>query len=118
MAHIRKTNVGYRAEIELKGIRRGKSFPLRRDAVVWATTEEMAIRSGVTGSVDTKRTLRDTLERYRDEITSRNTGERWERIRIDAFLANPKWLPLDKKINHVTTEDFSRFRDESELMLI
>jgi len=110
--YIRKTNSGYVAEIYVSGVRRSKSFPLKRDAAIWATGEENALRSEVNGSIDTKRTLRETLERYRDEITARNTGERWERIRIDAFLAHPEWLPLNKKIGSVTTEDFSKFRDE------
>jgi len=110
--YIRKTNSGYVAEIYVSGVRRSKSFPLKRDAAIWATGEENALRSEVNGSIDAKRTLRETLERYRDEITGRNTGERWERIRIDAILAQPKWLPLEKKISQVTTEDFSNFRDE------
>lgn len=59
-----------------------------------------------------KFTLRQILEKYRDEITYRNIGGRWERIRIDAFLSHPEWLPLDKKIGLVTTDDFGHFRDE------
>jgi len=43
--YIRKTKSGYVAEIYVSGVRRSKSFPLRRDAVQWATTEEIAIRS-------------------------------------------------------------------------
>ena len=110
MAYIRKTKTGYTAEIAIKGIRQSKAFPTKREAQAWASTQELAIRSDLTTSPAVKHSLRYTLEKYRDEITQRNTGARWERLRIDAFLDND-WLPLDKKIGEVTTDDFSRFRD-------
>jgi len=72
--YIRKSNTGYVAEIYVNGVRRSKSFPLKRDAVQWATGEENALRSEMNVVADVKHTLRDTLVRYRDEITVRNTG--------------------------------------------
>lgn len=111
MAYIRKTKTGYTAEIAIKGLRKSKSFPTKREAQIWASTQEIAIRTDLNTSPASKHSLRFTLEKYRDEITQRNTGARWERLRIDAILNND-WLPLDKKIGEVTTEDFSLFRDK------
>jgi len=54
--------------------------------------------------------LRKVLERYRDEITPRNAGQRWERLRID-HLIDLGVLPVKKKIGEVTTQDISDFRD-------
>lgn len=111
MAYIRKSKNGYTAEIAVKGIRKSKSFATKREATVWATREESAAHDNLTTAPASKYSLRYVLERYRDEITPRNTGARWERLRIDAFLSQPTWLPLDKAIGLVTTDDFSKFRD-------
>lgn len=112
MAYIKKTSKGYQAQIELKGIRKSKTFPTKREAMAWAHDQEQSIIAEKTLSPGEKHTLRDALEKYRDEITDRNTGARWEKLRINAILAHPDWLPLDKKISQVTTEDFGNFRDE------
>lgn len=112
MAYIKKTSKGYQAQIELKGIRKSKTFPTKREAMAWAYDQEQLIISEQSLVPGDKHTLRDALEKYRDEITNRNTGARWEKVRINAFLAQPQWLPLNKKIGQVTTEDFGNFRDE------
>lgn len=111
MAYIKKTAKGYQVQIEMKGIRKSKSFEAKRDAVAWAAKEEAAIYEQSSVSPSHRYTLKKTLEKYRDEITQRNTGARWERLRIAAFLSN-NWLPLEKKVGLVSTDDFSRFRDE------
>lgn len=112
MAYIKKTATGYQAQIELQGIRRSKTFATKREATLWAAKEETAIREQSLILPSSRFTLKQTFEKYRDEITPRNTGARWERIRIDAFLSHPEWLPLDKKIGQVSTDDFGKFRDE------
>lgn len=44
MPSIIKTPTGYRAQIMLKGIRKSKSFPSKKMAIVWAQAEENQIR--------------------------------------------------------------------------
>jgi len=112
MAYFRKTKTGYTAEIEVKGIRKSKSFSTKRDAQIWAASEETQINQIATTQPKFRYTLRQALEKYRNEITVRNAGKRWEQIRINAFLEHRDWLPLDKKIGEVDTDDFSKFRDE------
>ncbi len=110
MSYIRKTATGYRAEVEIKGVRKSKSFATKREAQVWAASEETQIHQAASTHPKSKYTLRQALEKYRDEICQRNTGVHWEQLRINAFLASD-WLPVNKKIGDVTTDDFSNFRD-------
>ena len=112
MASYTKTVNGYRAFVELKGVRKTKSFPTKREAVEWASAEESAIRSSGAQPTGSKHTLRQALEKYRDEVSTRNRGARWEQVRIDAFLGHEDWLPLNKKIGLVTTEDFTHFHTQ------
>lgn len=112
MASITKTPKGYRAQIEMKGVRKSKSFESKREATLWAAKEEAAILSDVKTAPGVKYTLRDALEKYRDQPGKPNAGVRWERIRIDAFLEHKEWLPLDKKIGLVTPEHLEAFMRE------
>lgn len=112
MAYIRKTAKGYRAEVEIKGTRKSKSFTNKREAQVWAAHEETQINFEESKHPKSRYTLCQTLEKYRDEICQRNAGARWEQVRINLFLGKEDLLPLTKKIGDVTTDDFSKFRDE------
>ena len=111
MAYFRKTKTGYTAEIQIKGVRKSKSFTTKREAQIWAASQETDINQGATTPPQSRYTLRYALEKYRDEITGRNAGARWEQVRINLFLNHQDLLPLNKKIGEVTTEDFSHFRN-------
>lgn len=109
MASIVKTANGYRVQIDTRGVRKSKSFENKRDATLWAAKEETAIREDANLAPSSKHTLRKALEKYRDEVCPENAGEHWEVLRINAFLNNADWLPLDKKIGEVEPEDFENF---------
>lgn len=111
MSSLQKVDRGYRIQIKVHGIRKSKTFPTKREAEAWAYQQEQSLLTEKKLSPGEKHTLRDALEKYRDEITDRNTGARWEKIRINAFLGHPEWLPLDKKIGQVSTDDFGHYRD-------
>jgi len=112
MAYIRKTLKGYRAEIEIQGVRKSASFVTKREALLWVAKEETAIREDSKTAPAHKYTLKDALVKYRDEVSPDNAGSRWEQIRIDAFLAHPEWLPLSKKIGLINPTDFENFSKE------
>ena len=112
MASYTKSASGIRASVYVKGVRKTKSFPNKRDAKEWADKEEANLRSSVSEPAGTKFTLRQALEKYRDEVCTRNRGAAWEQVRIEAFLNRPDWLPLDRYISLVTTEDFAKFQVE------
>lgn len=109
MASITKTAKGYRVFIMLQGVRKTKTFPNQRDAKEWAGLEESKIRSGSAQPTRVKKTLRQAIEKYRDEVTERNVGVEKEKIRCNYYLKHPELLPLDKAISAVTTEDITAF---------
>lgn len=107
MASVTKYAKGYRAQVYVAGVRESKTFRLRRLAEIWAAQREEELRNPppVTFS------LREALERYADEVSPKKRGERWEIVRITAFLSMPS-LPVDLPIGAVTPEVLGRWRDE------
>lgn len=84
MAYIRPVGDKYKAEIEIKGVRRSKTHAKKADAVRWAAKEEAAINALDSGAYPRK-TVADALDKYAKEISPDKDGERWERMRIEAF---------------------------------
>ena len=117
MASIEKTKEGkYRAFVRVGSHRPTKTFSTKRDAKDWADRKEDELRDKLKAQEDgswqeksSRGTLRDMLIKYRDEYTKFNKGEKWEITRINAFLKQPLWLPLDKGIKEVSVEDFENF---------
>jgi integrase len=109
MASFQKAANGYRALVEVKGVRKTKTFPNKRDAKAWADLTEATLRLAKTDKEEGNYTLKQALEKYRDEISIRNAGVRWEQIKINAFLEHLDWLPLNSKISAVTTDHFTKF---------
>lgn len=87
MAYFRKLPSGrWRAEVEIHGERESQGgFPTKREAQEWAAKIEHDLRAGKAGRWPDK-TLRQALERYRDEISPTKASESFERRRIDAWL--------------------------------
>jgi hypothetical protein len=102
----RKTGTVYRVQLYSKGTRTSRVFATKKLAQIWAEENGDA-------PTDQVYTLKDVLEKYQKEITPTKRGARWEAIRINAFVNHPKGyaLPLNKKINLVTTQDIAKFRD-------
>lgn len=57
-----------------------------------------------------RKTLREAMERYADEVSIRKTGERAERLRLEAFIRDFPDL-AGKVISEVHTPDLGRWRD-------
>ena len=107
MASIRKYKNGYRAQVYVKGARDSETFRTKREAEAGAFDREEQLRTLPTGE---SKTLRDALERYRDEVVVGKDGERWERIRIEAFLRDENF-PSSKRLSELTPDDFGFWRD-------
>jgi len=86
MAYIRKRGSTYRAEVSKHGVDRSASFPTKAQAVAWATALEAEINAGRTGAVVPGKTLAMAMNRYALEESPKKRGERWEGLRIKAFL--------------------------------
>ena len=107
MASIQHTGRGYRAQVYVGGQRDSKLFRLKREAEAWAFQREKELRAGKTGG---GKTLGDALKRYADEISPTHRGERWEAIRIAAFLADPTF-PAAKRLADLVPDDIGAWRD-------
>lgn len=106
MASILRYRSGYRALVCVGGVRDSATFRLKREAEIWAHKREEELRNpaAVVSS------LRQALERYAQEVSPTKRGERWEIVRIAAFLKSS--LPIDSPINEITPEILGRWRDE------
>lgn len=107
MAAYTKRGNSWKASVRCKGLTEYKTFPTKAAAVFWATTLESRASSGAAmGQLE--RTFRETLERYRDEISPTKDTATGEGHRINAILRE-KWVGLP--LGELTTEHFTAYRD-------
>lgn len=113
MASIRKRNGKFQVQVRRKGLAPiTKSFSRKADAQEWARVMEVqADRQEL--SVDRKVldtiTLRELVERYRDEIVTTKKGAEIETLILNAFLRHSI---CKKRLSELTTADFVAYRDE------
>jgi integrase len=112
MASFRKLPSGlWRAEVFKQGVRQSASFDTKAKAVAWATETESNIMARKRGQV-VRKTLRQCLERYAEEVSPTKKNERWEQTRIRYFCADGFGLPfVDKAADDVTADDIGKWRD-------
>lgn len=110
-SYSQQPNGTWRAHVSVKGERRTKVVRTLREAKAWgAATEAEMLRLRDTPEGD-KHTLRDTLIRYRDEVTEKKQGSHHESLRIAAFLRDFPEI-ADLPLAEVTTPVLARWRDE------
>lgn len=109
MGTFRKRGNTWRAEISKAGVRESKSFDTKREAQEWVAARETEILTTAVGGI-TPKTVAQVLQRYCDEVSPRNKGHRWERVRITRFLKEEAEL-CAKLIHTVTTPDLAGWRD-------
>ncbi|KAK53408.1 tyrosine-type recombinase/integrase [Bordetella bronchiseptica] len=109
MGTFRKRGDTWRAEINKAGVRESKTFPTKREAQEWAAARETELATTAVGGI-TPKTVAQVLQRYCDEISPRNKGHRWERVRIKRFLKEEADL-CAKLIHTVATTDLGAWRD-------
>lgn len=109
MASIQAASKGYRAFVQLMGVRDSKVFATKRDAKLWANDREAEIRNAAVKPKGEQFTLRQALHKYSEEVSPTKKGVRWEQVRLKAF--EKYFLPLDKMIGEVSTPDIAVFRD-------
>lgn len=108
MASIKKRGDSWRVQVKHLGKRVTKSFKLKASAIAWAHEQEGLLHTKT--MVDGKHSVREALERYRDEESYKKTGARWEIIRINKFL---RTLPfVDKALQDLTVDDITRWRNK------
>jgi len=110
MATPVKTAQGtWRIQVEVKGVRDSITLPTKREATEWGQRRSMELRHQATTPEGERKTLRETLRRYANEVTPTKRGNSKEYIRLNAFERHD--LPLDKPIASLTTAHLAAWRD-------
>lgn len=108
MASISRLPSGlWRAQIARNGVRKSASFGTKSAAQQWALKIESEILALKRGELP-KKTVRDALEKYRDEVSPKKKGQRWEVLRLNAFAREP-WA--DRWLTALTAADIAAWRD-------
>lgn len=120
MATIRKRGTRYQVQVRRQGKAVSQSFIKLSDAKEWARMMEVAAdrqelpdRIALRAEADslTKTTLRQLVERYRDEVSPTHRAGETEQIVLNAFLRDQKRL-CSKALAEVSAKDFVSYRDE------
>jgi len=109
MAYFEKTGNSWRAQIRRKGFKTiSKSFPRKIDAQMWAREIE--------GTIDDRsyhepnmRPVKELFARYRDEVSVKKLGAKWEKNRIDKFLR--EMTLMDLPIGELSFKHVAHWRD-------
>lgn len=89
MASFFKTDDGkWRAQVSVGGRRKSKrGFATKREAAAWAADLEREAKEHQSSEIP-DRPFRDALERYRDNVSVKKRGQKFEVRRIDRWLGN------------------------------
>jgi integrase len=109
VAYISKYRDKWRAQVERNGVRTSQTFRTKSEAIQWAQAVESDILSAKAGRLP-KKTLRDAILRYKEDVCPKKKGERAENLRLDAFLRDFPHI-ADKIISQVKTSDMVEWRD-------
>ena len=110
MAKAKKTREGtWRVQFMVRGVRDGGTFPTAREANEYQARRTAELLASAGGPPKNAKTLRDALRRYAEEVSPTKRGEAKEIIRLAAFERQA--LPLDRRLQDVTTADLARWRD-------
>lgn len=109
MASIKKSGDKWRAQIERHGVRKSRTFTTKVAAMLWAQAEESAILAVKDGGFP-KKTLADTMARYKTDVCPKKKGERAELLRLDAFVRDFPQI-AGKQLVDVKTSDLVGWRD-------
>lgn len=120
MAAYEKRAGGWRAKVRKHGTNENRTFPTKAQAVAWAVDLEREL-DNVAGGGLPRKTVREALVRYRDEVSPTKRGARWEEVRINGWLgqmnsrtgeASRQMLPwLDQQLADLTSDDLGAWRD-------
>lgn len=113
MAYIGKFRDGWRAQVQKDGVRKTKTFALKKDAQTWATMMESK------KTLSTAHTLRKACDRYLETVSVTKGREKavndkktavvaWEGRRFDALCA---YFGEDKPLAEIDSDAMARWRD-------
>lgn len=106
MASIGKYRGGYRAQVYVSGQRASSTFRTMREAQAWAAAKEAELEQ----SPASRHTLRDLIERYRNEVLPGKKGGDHEDRQAAALLRDFPEL-VAKSLADLDTPDLAAWRD-------
>lgn len=111
MATIRKRKgkkgISWRAEVFVRGRRESGTFSTKGEAEQWAVEAQKRLGRGKEAQ-PTDKTLRDALERYRDQVAPTKKGQRWDQVRCDKLAT---YALADLFIDEIDGADLAEWRD-------
>jgi hypothetical protein len=109
MATIEKRGESWRALIRRKGFpSESATFRTRVQADEWVRMREGEL-VGIRHGMAPRRTVRQAIERYRDQVSPKHRGARWEVIRLDKLLREITFA--ERSLEAVTGDDVGAWRD-------
>jgi len=109
MAYVEKRGDRWRALVRRKGFRpESATFRRKAEADAWATEREAEL-IGARHGIIPKRTVRQAIERYQEEVCPKHRGRRWEQIRLAKILRNLEFA--DRELVKVSKADVAAWRD-------
>jgi len=108
MATFRKRGNGWRVEICRVGVRESATFGSKAEAKGWAIERESDLMRTPWQKVADK-TFADAARKYADEVSTGKKGERWEKIRINAFARTTAFWGT--RMADITPEVLGAWRD-------
>lgn len=110
MASVQKTARGYRVQVFVKGVRDSATKRTKREAEAWGVAREAELLAQADLAPGRRYTVADMLRRYRDEVTPKKRGARWETVRINMFLGS-EHFPSTVLLADASSDVFGRWRD-------
>lgn len=104
-------SVSYRAQVRMRGFPHlSETFTRKTDAKQWIEDTKASIRRSTAISTEAQRTtLREALDRYKQEITPFKKGARREQDRVKVWQGSPLALRF---LSQLRGADFAKHRDE------
>lgn len=100
------------------GTRESGTFDAKSEATIWAARRSTELRVLGSAKVGSIKTLADAFKKYSEEVSPGKKGERWERIRLSAFLTETHQpLNTQKKINAINSADIAAWRNARFLVV-
>jgi len=86
----------WRILLSVKDQRDSGTFKTKREAQVWAAQRETEMRLVSKGQASKTTTTHQAFAKYRDEVSPKHKGERWERVRLDKMIREFPLVMLSK----------------------
>lgn len=109
MATFRQRKNAWQVEVCVKGIRDSATLDTKTEARAWATQREYELRNETSGKV-LDYTLEQAMIRYRETVSVKRKGKKWECDRIAKFMRDNPQL-IKRQMATITSDDLGKWRD-------